>query len=301
MIQGVTPRRVRTWWATCHPLDFGGNTRNTVLVAGEGRSGTTWLADLINFDQRYRDLFEPFHAWMVRDAEVLKGHWYQRPGDTPSPRFVEYVNRVLHGRIRHPWIDRFNRRPVSRRRIVKAIRANLFLGWLAERYSEVKILILLRHPAEVAKSRMRLHEGWEWRPTLGEMLAQPALREDLDGAQRNRLAQADSVFRNHVGSWCLANWGALFNVPEGRALVVRYEDLQQEPDCHLRRIFDYLGRPWDPGCLDAHSLSSRTARNRTQYIPEEIKRSYWKDVATEDCEWTEQAMAEFDLDTFYRD
>lgn len=244
-----------------YPLDIGGHIEDTVLIAGVGRSGTTWLADFINFDNGYRDLFEPFHAWMIPEAEALKGHWYQRPGDEPLEVFTAYLERVLRGRMHHPWIDRFNQRIVSRRRMVKVIRANLFLGWLADRYPGLKIVLLIRHPAAVARSRLRLHDGWDWRPTLAEMLEQPRLAAILKSDQRRSVADAVDTFDEYLLTWSISHWIPLTDVPAGRVLPVYYEHLRSEPETQMRRIFEYLERDWNPACLATHRVPSKTARS----------------------------------------
>ncbi len=250
-IQGLA----RRW-----PLDLGESLQETVLIAGVGRSGTTWLADLINFDGRYRDLFEPFHPWKVAAAAPLQGQWYQRAADTPPAAFVEYVSRVLCGRVRDPWIDRFNRRVVSHRRVVKAIRANLFLGWLASRYPQVKIILLMRHPAAVARSRLALPAGWEWRPTLAELLAQRTLREQLSPAQRRLAANAQGPFDEHLLTWSISHCLPLAELQPGSVLPVFYERLRSAPEAQLRRVFAFIGQPWNAACLQAHGAPSKTAR-----------------------------------------
>ena len=38
---------------------------NTIIIAGVGRSGTTLLAETINYDNQFRLMFEPFHKYKV--------------------------------------------------------------------------------------------------------------------------------------------------------------------------------------------------------------------------------------------
>ena len=38
-----------------------GSYQDAIWLVGEARSGTTWVSDLINWDKRYREMFEPFH------------------------------------------------------------------------------------------------------------------------------------------------------------------------------------------------------------------------------------------------
>ena len=45
---------------------------------GDGRSGTTWVADIINHDKRYREMFEPFHPNRVTDMDFILTHQYMR-------------------------------------------------------------------------------------------------------------------------------------------------------------------------------------------------------------------------------
>lgn len=283
------------------PMDFGEDVSKTVLISGAGRSGTTWLADFINFDGRYRDLFEPFHAWMIPEAKVLKGHWYQRPGHEPPPAFIEYVDRVLRGAVRHPWIDRFNERVISSQRIVKAIRADLFLGWVAERYPELKIVHLLRHPAAVAYSRLKLPAGWDWHPTLEEMLEQEDLRATLNEVQASFCQATNTPFQEHILTWCIFTRVVVADLSFKRALSVHYEDLLRAPEAELRRVLDYLGRPWDPRCLEVHGISSRTARGRGEcaMVGTRGAAPWIARLSSEERDWLDNALGAFELGNLY--
>jgi hypothetical protein len=41
-----------------------------VWVIGDGRSGTTWLMELINWRKTYREMFEPFHPRFVNGRQA---------------------------------------------------------------------------------------------------------------------------------------------------------------------------------------------------------------------------------------
>jgi len=43
---------------------------NTILVAGSGRSGTTWLGDIIGSSAGFLSLFEPFDPRHVPDINI---------------------------------------------------------------------------------------------------------------------------------------------------------------------------------------------------------------------------------------
>jgi hypothetical protein len=147
---------------------------------------------------------------------------------------------------------------------------------------------------------MRLHAGWEWRPTLDEALAQPSLRDDLTELQRRRLTGAGTVFRQHVGAWCLAYWASFRQPPDGRVLRLRYEDLLCDPKSEMRGVFEYLGRDWDDRCLAVHRISSRTARNRqNSSVPGDNSRLWPDEVRGADRDWVERALMDFGLHELY--
>ena len=45
--------------SSAFPIDIAG-TNKTIFIAGIGRSGTTWVAETINYFNEFRILFEPF-------------------------------------------------------------------------------------------------------------------------------------------------------------------------------------------------------------------------------------------------
>ena len=69
-----------------------GDPGKTVFLAGTGRSGTTWLAGLINHDQSYRDVFEPFHPGKVEALGGFKSYLIiHGPSPTEEPAGTDKV------------------------------------------------------------------------------------------------------------------------------------------------------------------------------------------------------------------
>ena len=81
----------------------------TVLLAGSGRSGTTWMSRIINHGNPYRDIFEPFHPQHVGQA---KGWPFMRymPAGQNEDKAATVVRDLLAGRVRSRWTDAYNRR-----------------------------------------------------------------------------------------------------------------------------------------------------------------------------------------------
>ena len=72
-------------------------------------SGTTWLAEVLNHDNAYRYLFEPFRPHRLPLAAPFGIRRYLRPeADGEEAAFA--AERILRGRVRSPWTDRLNRK-----------------------------------------------------------------------------------------------------------------------------------------------------------------------------------------------
>ena len=214
----------------------------SILLVGTARSGTTWLADLLVSELRCRLMFEPFHPQMVRDFPRVETFCYRRPGDR-DPRLYAYAERVLRGEIRDPWIDRMVRYLRPRCRLIKEIRANLFLKWLVEAFPEVPVLFLTRHPCAVVLSRMEA--GWEADRDIESMLSQDNLRADFLKEKTDFITGLATAEEKHALVWCihhLVPWSQL--APADRTLVF-YENLCLDPESEIPRIFSALGSDCD--------------------------------------------------------
>lgn len=277
-------------------LDLGGDYRDAVFVAGSGRSGTTWLAEILRRSRGgYRTVFEPFHPEKVPLARPFGYRCYLRPGDS-RPELLESAGRILSGEPRGPWTDRFNRRLVSRRRLVKEIRANLFLGWLAASFPEMPVVLLLRHPCAVALSRTKLG----WRSRLEEFAARPELVEDFLGPVLDGIHAAATEFERHVFAWCIETLVPLRQLGRGRAHLVFYEGLCESPEEELQGLSGYLGRgeaPVPTGALRNPSALSRPGGAVLSGV--DPAASWQEELGRDQVQRASGILASFGLDAVY--
>jgi sulfotransferase family protein len=217
-----------------------GDHRNTVFLAGSGRSGTTWAAGIINHRNRYRLVFEPFHPGRVELCESFLRKQYLRPDDRRE-EYLGPAREILAGRIRDPWTDRFNTRFVARRRLIKDIRANLLLGWMRANFPGMPIVLLLRHPCAVAASRLALG----WRDNLSETMDQEDLVEDFLLPVEAEMRNARDAFERHVFSWCIENHVPLRQFGTGEIHLAFYESFLSHPVDEVGRLFAFLGEGFD--------------------------------------------------------
>ncbi|MBI1249796.1 hypothetical protein GC197_18370, partial [bacterium] len=218
-----------------------------IFVVGMGRSGTTWLSQIINSSRDYRILFEPFLAARTPEAQAFRYCQYVAPGT--SDEVLESAARaILAGKVSNSWIDRDNLPGTYRKRLVKDIRCNLMLGWLAE-LSSRPIVLIIRHPLQVAHSWLRLGWGKEAdgsQDVFDLIVSQSPLLEDFPLIKQiaPTIAQADFYLRI-VFLWCVFHYVPRHHLRAGQAHVVFYESLLQNRLEPLESLFEFLKIEFD--------------------------------------------------------
>lgn len=212
--------------------------RKSILVAGAGRSGTTWLADVLAALLPTRVMFEPFHCEYIEAFRDFHYFHYARPSE-PDDRLLAFCQTVFSGSIRHPWIDSGVGQLFPRYRVIKDIRANLFLRWIRERFPDLPILFVIRHPCAVVLSRMR--SDWATDLDIAPFLAQEKLIVDHLQDRLDLIRGARREEEKHAIVWCVSNLVALSQFRPGELDVLFYERLCTRPEPEIRRIVRILG------------------------------------------------------------
>jgi hypothetical protein len=272
-----------------------GDIGKTILLSGTGRSGTTWVEEVINHDNSYRIIFEPFTG---RKLDILVG-WENKQYLRPSNRDAAYLKAaraILSGKIKSPAIDHLNHRYFARRRIVKDIRTNLLLGWIKENFPQIPIILLLRHPCAVANSKLQLGWGCD----LVELFRQTDLVTDFLSPFRERIDAAVDLFDRHILLWCIENYVPLSQFAPGEALVVFYERLVLSPEEHIPRIMDHVGRPYSNDVIAMTKKPSAFARpHSTVFSGEDPLRSWEKHISRSQRKRAADILSWFGLDKVY--
>lgn len=252
-IKRVLPRR---WY-----LDVGGDFRNTILIAGSGRSGTSWIPDAVNVAGDYRYLYEPFDPWHVPMMRSWRLRQYIRP-DSVDPRFVLPARRIFSGAIRNGWVDEFTSHGIYRKRIIKDVLLMLALGWIRRQFRGVPIILLVRHPIAVALSRSA-HAGLSANFEVGNppYWDQPELVKDHLDPFLREIKNASDAFERHLYCWCAENYVALRQLAAGDVHLAFYERFCEDPRAELDGIFRFLGMPFDERVMTTISRPSHQAKS----------------------------------------
>jgi Sulfotransferase family len=281
-------------------LDRGDGPADTILLAGHDRSGTTWIAEALNHRKDLRYIYEPFHPGRVDATRVFTPRLYLRPEDRDAT-YLDAARAVLSGQVRSLWADKYNRAFLPKRRLVKEVRSNLLLPWLSASFPETRIVFMLRHPCAVANSERRLSGSWHI--DLSRFLSQPALMADYLEPFRARIeaaAAGSSDWDKRVCVWCIENHVPLTGLDPTRMHVAFYEDFCVDPGVELRRLYDFVAMPFDPGALETLAKPSATSRKDSAVLSgEDLVEAWRRSVTPEEVASTMSVVEAFGLDRIY--
>jgi hypothetical protein len=288
-------RRLRARVLSGLYVDLNRDYRNSIFLAGSGRSGTTWVSDIINYKNEYRYVFEPFHPEKVEICRHFSHKQYLRPEDRRE-EFLDPAQTILSGALRSRWADRFHSRFVSQRRLIKDIRANLMLGWIRANFPEMIMIFLLRHPCAVANSKIKLG----WKPDINDLLSQKDLVGDFLEPFEDEMRSAKTDFERHVFSWCVENYVPLAQLKRGEVYLAFYENLSENPKDEVGRLFAFMGKDFDESIFERMKKPSLLSREGSAVVSGERLADNWrKHVTTAQLERTIEILGLFGLDAVY--
>lgn len=206
-----------------------------IILAGSGRSGTTWIGNILSANPFVRTVFEPFDGRRVPEASHLPLRPYARPGQA-KPEWESVIHQALTGKLNNAWVNRTSRVLWTRHILVKTIRATLLLGWLVDRFNP-RIVYVLRHPCAVVNSRLKL--GWETH--LEVFLAQPELVADYLQPYLPVIESAETPTQKHAVMWAVENLVPLRQKVTTNWVVCTYEQFVSEPETEARRVLQAVG------------------------------------------------------------
>lgn len=281
-LRGVEPQS--------YSLDLIPNVARATLIVGSGRSGTTWLAEIVDPHHRQRSMFEPFRADRVDVASAFT------PGEYIDPATVDPIRRaaahqILTGRVRSRWVDQYNHRSVATRRIVKEIRITNLVPWLRVQFPKLPILYLVRHPFGVANSATRL----TWDDHLDTLLGHEPLFAVIDVDPDAVRAAATTPFARHVARWAIENTLRLRNPDDPGVLLVSYESLVDDAERQAGRIDRFLGRS-PTAVVDDRPSASAWRSDSELGTASDVARSWAGQVDPTDADAGATVLAVFGLD-----
>jgi len=243
------------------------------VIAGFGRSGTTWIQDVLAKANSMRAVFEPMHPQHVDGADAFAHRYISE--SCREPELFQFLHNFFCENYRSLWADyritkhhllprrhditslrgcrkvlrrylgvrdnflRFNRQRRNPQRIVKFIRANMMLPWLQAEF-DARIVFVIRHPAAVVLSQMKARRSWNPYRYIDLYRTDSDLLEILDARPRRLLFQALEDVEAYTLCWCIENTVALEQAQRHGILVVHYERLMSRGLPEWQRILTAL-------------------------------------------------------------
>ena len=216
------------------------------------------------------------------------------------------LETVLSGKMRNLWVDRLNRSRIPRGRVIKDPYATNLGPYLAARFPEMPLILLLRHPVATAHSALSLG----WKEDLETFLDQEDLITGLFAAQaplvESFVAEERQTVAGFVLRWCLENYLPVHMLSRASTHVVFYEDLLRSDEAELDRLAAFLQRrcaaTWsgwrpDPALLLRPSASSR--RGGDGRSREELLGGWQHEVSGAELERSLEILEAFGLDRLF--
>lgn len=189
--------------------------RDTIIVSGAPRSGTTWLAELLRSLSGYKFLNEPLLLSNSKEARDAGFAWRTHISpDESHPQFRAFFERALSGRLPNGPLwhyqskSRFGRliEHVTRQKlVVKFCRAGRLLHWLLQQFDVRGTVMIIRHPCAVLASQLE-HGGWAPDQLIYDIDSEEALGQIPDNIRnryRNILDEISTRLGLMTAVWCL--------------------------------------------------------------------------------------------------
>ena len=228
-----------------------------IIIGGFGRSGTTWLSDIISKCLGGIILFEPFHPGVFTSSEEFT---YSEEIDVKSIR--SHLKSLYNSSPSNPWILRnhlnsplenhsasFIRYVWSNSKVLgyKTIRGNHSIDRLSKIQESSRVVYIYRHPLAVLASinkRARFWDEFGWQRHK-ELFFEKALSGAVIRKERwtelrsllNHLATKNEII---VAMWAVSFAISIEKVQKIEGYFVSYESLYLNPYEEVKMLTKYL-------------------------------------------------------------
>ena len=292
-----------------------------IVVLSFGRSGSTWISDIISKNMGGLLLFEPLHPETCpfpEDACYSDGYAAE-----VEERLYAFLRHVLAGRERNRWLLRNHLftplEAVSQAYVdmvwdetrilgFKEIRANFMIDWLIAKLN-ARIVYLVRHPAAVIASLRRRQNFWNelgfathWRLFLEHVVHNPRYFSLLQ-PYFSLIESSQSQIEREAVMWAVTHRLASEAAKRHNLPIFYYEDFYERPFVTTRSLISFLGgdaNALHPAHIFVPSMTTiRTVHGLTASESDFASKGwgiFWEDILTPaELERIMQLVAAFDI------
>jgi sulfotransferase family protein len=210
----------------------------TVFLVSLGRSGSTLVAELMNYNNRFRIIFEPFKPDKVKAFKDFQYPTYIDPQEKCSDVFNKF-KKIFEGNIRNAWTDSQNKKFICKYRLIKDIYTNMMLGYISQNFAAMPIIILLRNPYPLIESWKRVNWGVH---NIKERILQQenVIKTVLPANALERLKSSNDYFSVNMHIWCISYYISFQQLKSSRYCCLYYENFLTAPEKEIDKLFNFL-------------------------------------------------------------
>lgn len=227
-----------------------------IWMFGSGRSGSTWLAAMMEEMEDHHVWFEPRVGSLFDPAEIER---YKGQNFILAPRYRSVWLELIRELVLRSAEARFPE-AFGEYLLIKEPGGSVGAPLLMEALPESRMILLTRDPRDVAASWLDANRKGGWRT-----------QRQGDGGRRAEefvAANPNAFVKHHAEAYLqgVGNAWKAYEAHRGRKVVVRYEDLRVDTLGTMRRMYSDLGIP-----VSEQSFARTVEKHAWENIPEEEK------------------------------
>jgi hypothetical protein len=274
------------------------NIKDTIVLFGSPRSGTTWFMEILSTIPNYKYLFEPINPKFVPEAFKIgfQSKTYLPP-ESDWFEGEEFLRKIFSGQISSsvpfykfkPGI--FLKQLFGNKLIVKTIRLNRMLPWIVKRFQLRCNLYMIRHPCSVIASQLKTDiYGYQQDnppyngilPSVKRVLDEASKINNIDEAILRKIKNISTKEEILAIAWCLDNYIPLSSPKPHKWIIVTYEKAFTSQD-EIYRIFNEINEPLSKKTIEKINIPSMLTKKEDSVIIKETDKqlSKWKKQLSE--------------------
>jgi hypothetical protein len=286
------------------PIDI----RDTILVTGSPRTGTTWFTDILLNIPKYTYIFEPLNpiwfpeayrvgfnsrSYLQSDSNWQEGEEYLRKIFTGNIANLPIKENMVFDLLKGFSIKKSINHLFGTRLIVKSTNMNRMLPWISKNFELRAIYLLVRHPCACISSQMKSGlYGYrsssppyiDIKPTKKIILDELKEIKEINERIINKIKNVEKIEEILAIVWCLDNYILLTQKKPNPWKIVFYEKLIKNDKSEIKNIFKGFGEKNVPktSIIKFRKPSIVTMKEDIKFLNYPDKQlSKWKDYLSE--------------------
>lgn len=262
----------------------GFDEKDTIIVVGSPRSGTTWIMELLNCLPQYTTIFEPFHP--IRFPQVKELISSMRPykaADSDVDSLHDYLYNVFKGNVTslrpryRITINNMLKRIIAKKLIIKFVRANRLVPWIVNNYDLRAVVFITRHPCSTISSQIRTgYTGYDverFAPSIDQVVNDASIL-GFESSIIEKLGEITSEAEILAAVWAMDQ---IIPMRENNVKMFKlsYEDLVFYPEQIIKQLLQFLNEMdrYD-NIITKVGTPSMTSKDKSSVT---VKKVTWKD------------------------